>query len=322
MEDHRQRSISARAAQAGVAGIKGAAGTILFLLSIVVPISFAVTLLDWLGALSWIARFMEPLMQIVGLPGTAALVFISSAFLNIYSALAVAFSTSLDMRSATILAIMCLIAHNLFVETAVMKKTGSSGLKMVFLRILFAIAAAYAYNLVLPEYLSSVPFSSSVDSVARPEFLGMLADWGWSTLGLALKIVLIVLGITVAQRLFEEFGVMDFLSRLFAPVMRLFGLPKQSSFLWIVINVVGYAYGAGIIEEQVKSGNMKPHEADLFNHHAGVCHSLIEDTILFAAVGVPLFWITVPRLILALFSVWFERARRHFFRRSFRVGTV
>jgi len=322
MGDHQLRSIGARAAQAGMAGIRGAVGTVIFLLGIVVPVSFAVSLLDWLGALTWIARFMAPLLRVVGLPGAAALVFITSAFLNIYSAIAVAFSMPLDMRSATILAIMCLTAHNLFVETAVMKKTGSSGIKMVFLRILFAFAAAYAYNLVLPEYLSSVPFSSGIDSAARPEFLGMLALWGWSTLGLALKIALIVFGIAVVQRLFEEFGTMDFLSRLFAPVMRLFGLPRQSSFLWIVINVVGYAYGAGIIEDQVKAGNMKPREADLFNHHAGLCHSLIEDTILFTAVGVPLFWITVPRLILALFSVWFERGKRRFFKRSFRVGTA
>jgi hypothetical protein len=67
---------------------------------------------------------------------------------------------------------------------------------------------------------------------------------------------------------------------------------------------------------------MKPQEADLFNHHAGICHSLLEDTVLFLAVGAPLFWITVPRFGLALLAVWIERARRRFFRRSFRVGTV
>jgi hypothetical protein len=89
-----------------------------------------------------------------------------------------------------------------------------------------------------------------------------------------------------------------------------------------VINIVGYAYGAGIIEGQVKAGSMKPQEADLFNHHAAVCHSLMEDTVLFLAFGVPLFWITLPRLVLALLAVWLERARRRIFRRSFRVGTV
>jgi len=67
---------------------------------------------------------------------------------------------------------------------------------------------------------------------------------------------------------------------------------------------------------------MKPQEADLFNHHAAVCHSLLEDSALFLAIGVPLFWITAPRLVAALIVVWFERLRRQHFRRSFRVGTV
>jgi hypothetical protein len=322
MEDKQKGSACARAAKAGFDGIKGAIGTIIFLLGIVVPISFAVTLLDWLGALSRIARFMEPLMRFVGLPGGAALVFITSACLNIYSAIAVALSMQLDLRSATILAIMCLTAHNLFVETAVMKKTGSSGIKMVFLRIFFAFGAAYAYNLLLPDYLRSIPFSSHIGFSERPDFIAMLVDWGRSTFGLAVKIAIIVFGITIAQRLLEEFKAMELLSRAFAPIMSLFGLPRESSFLWIVINVVGYAYGAGIVEEQVKAGSMKPRGADLFNHHAGMCHSLIEDTILFSAVGIPLFWITVPRLVLAFLIVWIERVRRHFLKRSFRVGTV
>jgi hypothetical protein len=51
-------------------------------------------------------------------------------------------------------------------------------------------------------------------------------------------------------------------------------------------------------------------------------HSLFEDTILFMALGVPIFWLTVPRLAMALVVVWFERMRRHYFRRSFKVGTA
>jgi hypothetical protein len=322
MDDRKQRAIGASAVRAGIAGVKSAVGTILFLLSIVVPISLAVTILDWLGILAWIAGFLAPLMGLFGLPGGAALVFITSIFLNIYSAIAVAMSMAIDLRTATILAIMCLTAHNMIVETAVMRKTGSSGIKMVVLRIGVALIAAYAFNLILPESLRSVPFSSSVVSSDRPEFLVMIFGWGRSALALAIMIALIVLGITVAQRLLEEFHAMEYLSRLFAPVVRLFGLPGEASFLWIVINVVGYAYGAGIIQGQVSDGKIKPQDADLFNHHAGVCHSLVEDTILFCAVGVPFFWITVPRLVLAFLAVWIERLRRHFVRRSFRVGTV
>jgi hypothetical protein len=320
MEEDQRKSPGARAAGALRSGAEGALRTIWFLLRIVVPVTLAVALLDWCGALAWIARLMAPMMGLVGLPGEASLVFISSVFLNIYSAIAVALTMQLDMRSITILAIMCLTAHNLVVETAVMKKTGSSGLKMAILRVAVAFLAAYAFNLLLPASLSALPFSSA-QAGTRPEFLGMLGAWGLATAKLALKIVLIVLSVMVAQRLLEEFKVTDALSRLFAPFMRLFGLPREASFLWIVINIVGYAYGAGIVEEQVGAGKMKPQEADLFNHHAGICHSLLEDTVLFLSIGVSLFWITVPRLVLAVAVVWIERARRRLQMHSFRVGT-
>ena len=115
---------------------------------------------------------------------------------------------------------------------------------------------------------------------------------------------------------------MAFLSRMSAPVMKVFGLPREARFLWIVVNVVGYAYGAGIIEEQVRAGRMKSQDGDLFNHHAGMCHSLLEDSVLYLAVGIPLLWITLPRILFAILVVWLERARRRFSRRSFRVGTV
>jgi hypothetical protein len=301
-------------------GVSSGFSTTLFLIRIMVPVSLAVALLQWSGALMWGARLLAPAMRILGLPGEAALVLVSAALLNNYSAIAIMGTLPLTLREITILAVMSLTAHNLIVETAVMKKSGSSAFKMVVLRIGGAIVMGYLFNLVLPAF-SSVGATIGA-TVSRAEFWPMLAAWGVSTLRLVFKIVVLVLSIMIGQRLLEEFHVIDVLSRLMAPVMRIFGLSENTSVLWIVINVVGYAYGAAIIMERVKDGKMKPQEADLFNHHAGLCHSLLEDTILFMAIGVPLFWITVPRLLLATAVVWFERFRRQRFRRSFKVGTV
>ena len=90
----------------------------------------------------------------------------------------------------------------------------------------------------------------------------------------------------------------------------------------IIINIVGYSYGAGIIKAEYEAGKMKKQDGDLFNHHAAICHSLMEDTILYAALGVGVFWLTVPRLLMAAAVVWIERFRRSHFKKSFRVGTV
>ena len=94
-------------------GAKKALSTILFLIKIMVPTSLVVALLGWSGILQVIAGYLSPLMRLVGLPGQAALVCLSSALLNIYSAIAVMGSLSLSLRDATILALMCLTAHNM-----------------------------------------------------------------------------------------------------------------------------------------------------------------------------------------------------------------
>ncbi len=302
-------------------GGRKSVSTILFLLKIMVPTSLAVALLGWSGFLQVIAKFLSPLMRLIGLPGEAALVFISGALLNNYSAIAVMGSLPLTLRDATILAMMSLTAHNLIAETAVMKSAGSSALKMVFLRVGTAIFGAFVLNLLLPGSLAGTAFSPGIDA-EKLAFLAMLGNWAVSTLGLVAKIVLYVICIMLMQSLFDEFKVIDLLSRLLAPFMRIFGLPAEASFLWIVVNTVGYAYGAGIIKSEYEAGRMKKQDGDLFNHHAAISHSLLEDTILYSGIGLSVFWLMVPRLFFATLIVWLERFRRNHFKKSFKVGTI
>ena len=299
-----------------LAGLK----TTLYLARIMIPVSLAAALLNWTGLLMLLAGLLAPVMKVLGLPGEAALVLVSSVLLNVYSAIAVIETLSLSMREITILAIMTVVAHNLPIETAVMKKAGSSAMKMIVLRLGWALALGFAFNLVLP--MDDATGTALVVELAKPGFLGMIGSWGLSTLGLMAKILLLVCGIMIAQRLMEEFKVTYFLSRLLSPLMRVFGLSDETSFLWIVVNVAGYAYGAAVIMDRVKTGKMKLRDADLFNHHASLSHSLFEDTALYLAIGVPLFWLIVPRLVAATVVVWIERIRWHRFRRSFKVGTI
>lgn len=302
-------------------GAKKSLKTIWFLLRIMLPTSLVVALLGWSGLLNHIARLLAPLMKLIGLPGEAALVFISALLLNNYSAIAVMGSLSLSMRDATILALMSLTAHNLIVETSVMKSAGSSAVKMAVLRISMAIVIALALNLLLPASLRQVIYSAGLSS-DKSNFLSMLANWGLSSLRTVVKVSIFVLIIMIVQSLLEEFKVIDLLSKIMAPFMKVFGLPEKASFLWIVINIVGYAYGAGIIKSEYDRGGFKKQEGDLFNHHAAISHSLLEDSILYAGIGIGLFWLIVPRLVVATIVVWVERFRRNHFKKSFRVGTV
>jgi hypothetical protein len=49
---------------------------------------------------------------------------------------------------------------------------------------------------------------------------------------------------------------------------------------------------------------LRREEADLLNYHLAVSHSLIEDTALFAVMGIPVLILILPRLALAEITVW------------------
>ena len=56
--------------------------------------------------------------------------------------------------------------------------------------------------------------------------------------------------------------------------------------------------------DQMKDGRVTRTEANLLNHHLAVSHSIIEDNLLFVALGVSIWWILGVRLTMAWIVVW------------------
>ena len=69
-------------------------------------------------------------------------------------------------------------------------------------------------------------------------------------------------------------------------------------------------------------GRMTAKEGDLFNHHAAISHSILEDTVLYGAISLPVFWLILPRILLSIIVVWLERLRRELYRRSLKAGVA
>jgi len=280
--------------------------TIFWLLKLIIPISLAVRLLQYSGLLDYVSVVLNPLFQAVGLPGSSSIAFVCSIFLPLYAPIAIISSLGMTVREMTILAIMCLISHNTLVESAVQKRTGSSYFFMLGLRIGMSFLAAFIWNLVLPENMGTATSVAFVQ-VADIPLSQVLMDWASGIVVLSIKIALIVTALMILQRLLEEFRIMDALSRIFAPMMRFMGLSKDCSFLWFIANIVGLTYGSAILIEEVEEGKLSRSDAKMLNNHLAISHSLLEDTLIFVAIGVPILWITVPRVLLAIAAVWVIR---------------
>ena len=279
----------------------------LWLLLITVPLSFAVLLMKVTGVLDIVAALFKPLFGLVGLPGEAAIVFVTACLLNIYSCIAVIETLGLTGRAVTILALMCLISHNLPIESAVQRKAGSQAWRMVLLRLGASFVAGLALSFMLPADAPHRAVASPVAALSVSSFGMEFKTWLSDISYLCAKIMVLITLLMILERVLDEFGVTRSLSRILKYPLMLLGLPPTTAFLWVVANTLGLAYGAGVIVDHTRRGVLPKSDADTLNHHIAISHSLLEDTCLFVAIGVSAWWITIPRIVLAGIVVWAKR---------------
>ena len=276
--------------------------TCIWILKITVGISFAMMLLKYFNILPYVSDAVGPVFRYFGLPGSAALAYLSGYFINVYSAMAVMSTLALDARELTILSTMVLCSHSMILETAVLKKTGVSGVRMIIVRTLSALFLGWFLNLILPEGSGEVVTAA----VAREQltFWLTLRDWLWSTFKLVLLITIIIYILNIVQRLLYEFGVIAMISKFLKPLMLFFGLPPKTAFLWIVANIIGLAYGAAAMLDEIARDKLERRDVLLINTHISISHSNLEDLILLAALGAVGWIMLLIRWAMSMVLVW------------------
>jgi len=275
--------------------------TALWIIKITVSISLLMLLLRYTGVLYWLSNQLSPLFKVVGLPGEAALAYVTGYFVNVYSTIAVMATLSLDVRAITILSVMVLCSHNIITETAVQKKTGSSALRMVLIRTLSAFLLGITLNWLMPGEV--IQMSATV-AKHRESFTLLLTQWFWSTLWLIVKMIVLIFSLSILQRLLSEFGVIRWIAKFLKPLLRFFGLPAKTAFLWIIANTLGLTYGAAVMIEESERGKISRRDANLLNHHICVSHSNLEDVILLASTGALVLWMILSRWVVSFLLVW------------------
>lgn len=279
-----------------------------------IPISLAVTLLQHYGAIAFAARYIDPLFRLMGLPGESAVVFITGAALTTYAAVAVLLSLTLTLRQATIISLMVLLCHALPMECTVTRRTGSSFAGMVVLRILMAFAAAFYLNLILPEMPQTFGFATVPH--AETTLAEVAENWFVSNLKLSVMIFLIIYSIMIMQNMLQAFNMLDAISKFLRPLMRFFGLPEDAAYFWLVGNTLGISYGGAVMFDCIENGTIPREKAAAVNRHLAMNHSIIEDTCVFGAIGISVFWIISTRMLFALIVVWGRKLMMKIFRKT------
>lgn len=296
--------MSNRIIQCAKEAFPSAKKTAFWVIKITAVVSVVIFLLRVFNILPYISRSLAPVMGFIGLPGEASLAFVTGYFINIYSCIAAADTLNLSSRSVTILAVLVMCAHNMIVETAVQKKIGSSAIRILIVRTLSGILLAWGLNKILPpEALNHVEVALN----ENPPFWIMFKEWLIGLVKLCIKMFLLIYLLSVLQQILKEFGIMEKISKFLNWPLKIFGLPQKTSFLWIIANTLGLAYGAAVIFQEREQGELTDREVQLLNSHICISHSNLEDLLLFVSIGAVWWIVLLVRWFGSLVLVWEER---------------
>ena len=283
------------------AGLRSGWRGFLWMAEIVVPVSLAVALLQWSGWLDILGAFFSPVMSLLRLPAEAAVPIITGMLVNIYAVLAAITVLPFSIPQMTLIAIFSLIAHNFIMEGIVQHRSGINVLKITAIRFVAAMLTVFVVSRFFAGTSMSVPVS--VSAAAHSPFAGALRSWAENTAWLLLKVFLIIMSIMVILGISRTMGWVEWLLRIFRPVMSAFGLSERTTMMFVTGIVFGLLYGGATIVEEARNGTITREDAERLHVSLSINHSVIEDPALFAALGINVLWLWIPRLIAAIVAV-------------------
>ena len=272
------------------------------ILRLIIPLYILADVLLYFDLLKYISFLFEPVTSFLHLPAEAAISIAGGMLINLYAALAFAAPLGLSPYQWTILAVFLGVCHSMIVETAIMKKIGIPYLYSITLRLTMAFLTVLPVML-LPASLFSTKIQQPANQAqVYGSFLQMLLGALRKASLLSFKVILLIGAIIF---------LMDWLKS--TKFMQEYTKKVNSSFSIFVGQILGITYGAGILINEAKSGNLTRKEIFLVTTFLMISHAILEDVLLFVIFGAN-YWIVVgARLLMAsLVSFIFLRLMKIF----------
>lgn len=283
-------------------GLKVGLQTTWTLGKIIFPITLIVTILSYTPVMEWLTNNLSPLMGYIGLSGEAAIPLVLGNFLNLYAGIGAILTIDLTVKEVFILAVMLSFSHNLFVESAVAKGVGVKIWIVFLIRIGLALFSAWLIHLFWQggSELASYGLVPSNSGEAPTGWGGIIFE-GMESAALGIfQLALIVIPMMVIIQVMKDLKWIDIFSKWMSPFTRMLGLRENTSTTLVAGLVFGIAYGAGVMIQAVKEDGVSKKDVYLIMIFLVACHSVVEDTLIFAPLGIPLLPLLLLRVISAI----------------------
>lgn len=112
-------------------------------------------------------------------------------------------------------------------------------------------------------------------------------------------IAIIVIPIMIVLQLMKDYNILNKITRPFNFLSKMFNSSNETALPLLVGLIFGLSYGAGVIIQASKEGNLDKRDLVLVTVFLAACHAVFEDTLIFVAVGANGFILLGSRIVAA-----------------------
>ncbi|MGD7093663.1 nucleoside recognition domain-containing protein [Bacillus subtilis] len=284
-----------------LAGLAAGFQTTWTLGKVIFPVTLLVTLLQHTPVMDWLVRLITPVMGLFGLSGEAAIPLVLGNMLNLYAGIAGILTLDLSVKEVFILAVMLSFCHNLIIESTVAAKVGIRIGVILAVRIGLAAVSAIVINLIWHGGQETAQYDFiAAKSVAPDSWLAMLTE-ALTKAGLGvLQLAAIVIPLMIIIQFLRDLGWLHRFSRWLSPFTQLLGMNKNTSMTMVAGLTIGLAYGAGVMIKAVEDDGVSRRDMTLAFIFLVACHAVVEDTLVFIPLGIPVWPLLLIRVTTAV----------------------
>lgn len=284
--------------------------TVIDLFKIMIPIIFIIKVLQEVNLIEYIIHPFNIVMSFLGLPEIYSLVWLGAIFNTCYMAMtlvAVFFQEyPLTVEQITVLGLVVLIAHSLFIEGAIAHKLGVNAIFNTLLRVVSALLLGYLVHIfaqyfgIMQERATS-PFYEDIEfynktilELYRSGTLGSefwtwfenLIFWFYSQARTLCLIIIVIFSIFTIIELLKRFCVVDKIDVLFRKFFSFIKISKKNYTTTSICYLIGISYGYGLLKEEKENSiyfsKDQPFKVLSF---LAIAHAIIEDGMIFILLG-------------------------------------
>jgi len=114
-----------------------------------------------------------------------------------------------------------------------------------------------------------------------------------------LQLALVVIPLMIAVQFLKDRNYLQKFSEKLAPFTKVIGVKPNASMTLVAGLVIGLAYGAGVMIQAVQEDDVSKKDVTLAFIFLIACHAVIEDTLIFIPLGIPILPLLIIRIVTA-----------------------